>query len=1503
MLTHPLLYLTVLSALLVSAWSAPESLPARQGKLVVDGSLDDPAWEQALALGPFLAHQSDQAPAAGTTAWVCYDEAALYLAFRCADPRTDDLVAEADVADAEAFSSDDSVEVFLTPGSKRHYYQFRVNTQNVHYDRRNTRVPKRRDQDWNGDWRSAVQVIPGEGYQVEIAIPWFNFAEDVGTSGWALLVSRFKSNPKQFSSYPGCDRSFHDAVCHLDIAKPEVDFATFTGLSMYNIRVPSYEVTADGFAGDLRGTLLSQQARTVRVAAERTVGSSVKMSRVVELAAGVPAPFRVRLPLSGLDGDDRFVLRVADVTSGAPIYASGFGSAVFPHVYSASLDRNYYTTELEAQAVFALNVSKLERPLIAEVLPPAASGLQPTRQEITQPGTNRVSLPLAGLSPGRYPVQLRLSDQAGKVIGETTWPLVIKPAAPEGVTVTKIDHARNCLLVDGTPFFPRGAYGIPANQLKTAAEAGFNLTMRWRGRQTRETYDPSRPASEQQEVVYEYLDAVREAGMYAFAAPVKLSEYYFKFKDPDFEERYPDFHRKSLPGLIELASQHPATIAYYNYDEPLQPEYEGVREFAELVWKLDPYHLNFTLFAVAVPDWREAFDFAGKDYYPDLDSPMVKVFEEAQGNAKRLEAWRVPYVHVPLLETSSGRPEPLSGEMQLAQVYLALIGGAKGLFWWVWPATYHDNWVAIKQALDEVKELEPALLANTPPQVVTYRDTSTMDSLKVLAKVHDGQVWLLTANASGRGIQANLQLPETIQGGEVLFGQQASVVGARITADYAGYERRVYRLDGEWPLGGEINLDLRFTSGERDFPEPLPPISPDAEELVRNGGFERDFEHVPDWPEGWYPSDSIMEPGFIGAEEHRWGTVTDEVYEGERSMRLVKKHGPRAGTTEMLYYAEAPALSGHLPKLNAGDYLLSLYLKAKPGDTGLTMLIGWGIRKELTAGSEWKRHEIPFSVAAGQSPFIRLYLVDPGTVWIDNVSVQRQGKGQSKGQAAAPAEPPAKVVHTAAPAANTNGNPKVEPKTNTGGTELWRRAVDGAWSNPGNWSGTVIPDERNAVSLSGDYLEGPPPAETPFTLSLSEDRQIEGLYVTGEVDATLDLGGNTLELVSIKAQVGGGTAASRLSIENGAFISRGARNTWVQKSGTTTVGSGASLQLDGGARIAGNAIDDAMATLAVRDGGSLTMADSSFSWFGQGADQYGRLLVSGNGSTVTTGRFFYVGSGRGIGDVLVDAGGKLVTGKNPKIGEGNGAGTVTIRGAGSSWESEQIVIAGDKDGSSGTIQIEDSASVSIGGSLQLGPRPGSAGTVAVTGRGTRLAINDRLCIGGDPVKAGGSGTFILDDGASVTTGRAGHVLVWPGSTLLLRGGDLTIGDNRELEVHPEGALEIHGGLITAANIVLHTGSKLVVVLNDSGFQEAPLAVANDFRPDPARDKVGATLEVRLAPGFTPQKGQVFQLAVYGTDVEGMFKGLANGARLEAGGKAFRLSYGSQDQPMITLIAD
>jgi len=148
-----------------SAWSAVPLAQVGRGQApVIDGQLTDPSWRTCAQLLPFIRMEGDGLAEAQTRALVFYDDAALYVGFRCDEPDMGKLVANNPTRDG-ALWHDDCVEVFLQRSGAAGFCQFIVNTLGTTYEARDEETS------WNPKIRAAA--FKGKGYwSAEFSVPW-----------------------------------------------------------------------------------------------------------------------------------------------------------------------------------------------------------------------------------------------------------------------------------------------------------------------------------------------------------------------------------------------------------------------------------------------------------------------------------------------------------------------------------------------------------------------------------------------------------------------------------------------------------------------------------------------------------------------------------------------------------------------------------------------------------------------------------------------------------------------------------------------------------------------------------------------------------------------------------------------------------------------------------------------------------------------------------------------------------------------------------------------------------------------------------------------------------------------------------------------------------------------------------------------------------------------------------------------------------------------------------
>jgi len=174
----------------IRTWQAP---PRTAAPPTLDGRLDDPCWNQALALTEFhLLGTAAASPAAdlpATRALLAWDAQALYVAFDCREPLAATLVTKVSEPDGPVWS-DDSVEIFLDPaGTREGFVQIAVNAAGTLMDGIQCGLPGKLDLTW--DTGAAVAGNrAAEGWTVELAIPWAGLPLTAPQADWTFHLAR-----------------------------------------------------------------------------------------------------------------------------------------------------------------------------------------------------------------------------------------------------------------------------------------------------------------------------------------------------------------------------------------------------------------------------------------------------------------------------------------------------------------------------------------------------------------------------------------------------------------------------------------------------------------------------------------------------------------------------------------------------------------------------------------------------------------------------------------------------------------------------------------------------------------------------------------------------------------------------------------------------------------------------------------------------------------------------------------------------------------------------------------------------------------------------------------------------------------------------------------------------------------------------------------------------------------------------------------------------------------
>ena len=166
------------------------------GSIVVDGKLDEPAWQHAGVIEDL----TQQSPHPGqptpyhTKVMVLRDHHFLYIGLRCEDPDISKAVSHTLIRDGNQGSDDSVLFVLDTFGTKRFAYIFQVNSAGAMADGLLAPTPAINsnngvDYNWDGVWQAAV-VQDEHGWTAEIAIDTRSLQFTTGLDHWGFNVTR-----------------------------------------------------------------------------------------------------------------------------------------------------------------------------------------------------------------------------------------------------------------------------------------------------------------------------------------------------------------------------------------------------------------------------------------------------------------------------------------------------------------------------------------------------------------------------------------------------------------------------------------------------------------------------------------------------------------------------------------------------------------------------------------------------------------------------------------------------------------------------------------------------------------------------------------------------------------------------------------------------------------------------------------------------------------------------------------------------------------------------------------------------------------------------------------------------------------------------------------------------------------------------------------------------------------------------------------------------------------
>ncbi|NSW55982.1 MAG: DUF4091 domain-containing protein [Armatimonadetes bacterium] len=175
---------------------------------LLDGDLNETAWDAAGYVGPLTKVGTYDLPAEATACQVMLADNRLWLGITCFEGRMSCVAANAEGRDHPRAWTDDCVHVFIATGNPAvEYYHLVVTVGNSVLDERVYDAGQERDVRWNADIETAVQRLSDRWTcEISVALPP---AESAGRP-WRFNLARTETPSSEWTSWGPLNASLHE---------------------------------------------------------------------------------------------------------------------------------------------------------------------------------------------------------------------------------------------------------------------------------------------------------------------------------------------------------------------------------------------------------------------------------------------------------------------------------------------------------------------------------------------------------------------------------------------------------------------------------------------------------------------------------------------------------------------------------------------------------------------------------------------------------------------------------------------------------------------------------------------------------------------------------------------------------------------------------------------------------------------------------------------------------------------------------------------------------------------------------------------------------------------------------------------------------------------------------------------------------------------------------------------------------------------------------------------
>ena len=698
--------------------------------IVMDGQLTEPFWKHADAANQFR----DASPAetdgpdatdlaSSPSARVAFDDETIYVGIRC--PLGDSQAAAA----ARALRPDQmftghTAEVFLDP--LREYHRpagLNDDPEEMFFNHPGAKI-----------FRFAVNAANGRLAEL-LGLPWwqipFDSATHIGDDYWTaelaipLASLAYFEQGERSALEPGWNPTW--GINFAVDGKTWVPPLNSAGYPTSVGEVTGIHAESQPYRWGLLSAIGPRQQGPVPVAF--TVTNSTGSARRVRVTA-TPLPHTDDSPMATFvppeavahqgwqsgtlsvpllsPGSHTLLMTIEDLTTGRPLVHRPI-HVDRVQVGSARWDRSFYIGEDQAKLLIALG--------------PAITDRRTARCDLRAAGNLKVLQSRPVIWDGQ-PEGCALFNLDTLPQGEYLVTITVEghEAAPFNTTLRKLARRkgavqttdRGVLLRDGKPFFPFGMYYVEhhldGDFLDEYAAAGFNTFLQEWG-------DADSFVRQSQKLKRYGLVPIVSLQNTAEIRNVTSADSVYTQRNL-IEKRLP-VARETIRMMSRQVGDN--ILAWYTRDEPNELMLDLVRGLHDVAHQADPYHPTMTVIfqPFLFPAYQDATDILGPDIYPTFPTGRLGRVGDAMRKATG-DMHGKPIIAVLQSFYPPKEPYRMPNRAELrCMAYSSVISGATGILWFsydyngIMAETNPQAWAAIKQLAGEIKQLAPALLADT----------------------------------------------------------------------------------------------------------------------------------------------------------------------------------------------------------------------------------------------------------------------------------------------------------------------------------------------------------------------------------------------------------------------------------------------------------------------------------------------------------------------------------------------------------------------------------------------------------------------------------------------------------------------------------------------------------------------------------------------------------------------------------------------------------------------